>query len=153
MPLMLRKLFEMGRNGQKTGRGFYRYAQGSRTAEPDPEVAALIAAERGRRGVASAIIGKDEIVERLLYPMINEGARILTEGIARRPGDIDVIWVYGYGFPAWRGGPMHYADAVGLARIRNRLDAFAERTGDTTLRPAPLLAKLADEGKGFASTT
>ena len=84
--------------------------------------------------------------------MINEGARILTEGIAHRPGDIDVIWVYGYGFPAWRGGPMHYADAVGLARIRDRLAAFAERTGDATLRPAPLLAKLADEGKGFAST-
>ena len=86
-----------------------------------------------------------------MFPMINEGARILTEGIARRPGDIDVIWVYGYGFPAWRGGPMHYADAVGLARIRDRLAAFAERTGDATLRPAPLLAKLADEGKGFAS--
>jgi 3-hydroxyacyl-CoA dehydrogenase len=144
-------LCEQGRFGQKTGRGFYRYAQGSRTGEPDPEVAALIAAERARRGVVAGEIGKDEIVERLLYPMINEGARILSEGIAQRPGDIDVIWVYGYGFPAWRGGPVHYADAVGLARIRDRLTALAERTGDTTLRPAPLLAKLADEGKGFAS--
>jgi 3-hydroxyacyl-CoA dehydrogenase len=145
-------LCEQGRFGQKTGRGFYRYAQGSRTADPDPEVAELIAAERARRGVVAGEIGKDEIVERVLYPMINEGARILSEGIARRPSDIDVIWVYGYGFPAWRGGPMHYADAVGLTRIRDRLTAFAERTGDATLRPAPLLAKLADEGKGFAST-
>jgi 3-hydroxyacyl-CoA dehydrogenase len=144
-------LCEQGRFGQKAGRGFYRYAQGSRTAEPDPEVAALIAAESARRGVASTAIGRDEIVERLLYPMINEGARILAEGIARRPGDIDVIWVYGYGFPAWRGGPMHYADAVGPPRICDRLTAFAARTGDATLSPAPLLAKLADEGKGFAS--
>ena len=145
-------LCEQGRFGQKTGRGFYRYAQGSRTARARPRGRG---ADRGgaRRGAAwrPRTIGKDEIVERLLFPMINEGARILAEGIARRPGDIDVIWVYGYGFPAWRGGPMHYADAVGLARIRDRLTAFAERTGDATLRPAPLLAKLAGEGKGFAS--
>jgi 3-hydroxyacyl-CoA dehydrogenase len=144
-------LCEQGRFGQKTGRGFYRYASGSRTPEPDPEVAELIAAERARRGAVAATISKDEIVERLVFPMINEGARILAEGVARRASDIDVIWVYGYGFPAWRGGPMHYADAVGLARIRDRLTAFAERTGDPTLRPAPLLGKLADEGKGFAS--
>ncbi len=82
--------------------------------------------------------------------MINEGARILAEGIARRPGDIDVIWVYGYGFPAYRGGPMHYADSVGLPRIRDRLIAFAQKTGDDRHRPAPLLEKLAAEGKGFA---
>jgi 3-hydroxyacyl-CoA dehydrogenase len=144
-------LCEQGRFGQKTGRGFYRYAQGSRTGEPDPEVAELIAAERARRDLVAGQIGKDEIVERLIYPMINEGARILAEGIAQRPGDIDVIWVYGYGFPAWRGGPMHYADAIGLGHIRDRLTAFAERTGDATLRPAPLLAKRADEGKGFAA--
>jgi 3-hydroxyacyl-CoA dehydrogenase len=144
-------LCEQGRFGQKTGRGFYRYASGSRTGEPDPEVTELIAAERARGGLIAGQIGKDEIVERVIYPMINEGARILTEGIAQRPGDIDVIWVYGYGFPAWRGGPMHYADAIGLAHIRDRLTAFADRTGDATLRPAPLLAKLADEGKGFAA--
>jgi 3-hydroxyacyl-CoA dehydrogenase len=81
--------------------------------------------------------------------MINEGARILAEGVARRAGDIDVIWVHGYGFPACRGGPMHYADSVGLARICERLTAFAERTGDDHHRPAPLLAKLAAEGRRF----
>jgi 3-hydroxyacyl-CoA dehydrogenase len=144
-------LCESGRFGQKTGRGFYLYTAGSRTPQPDPEVARLIAAEMARRGVAPRTIGKDEIVERLLFAMINEGARILSEGIARRPGDIDVIWVYGYGFPAHRGGPMHYADSIGLARIRDRLAAFADRTGDESLRPAPLLAELAAEGKGFAA--
>jgi 3-hydroxyacyl-CoA dehydrogenase len=144
-------LCKQGRFGQKTGRGFYLYTQGSRAPQPDPKVAELIAAERARRGAATVAIGKDEIVERLLFPMINEGARILAEGIARRSGDIDVIWVYGYGFPAHRGGPMHYADFVGLAHIRDRLAAFAERTGDDTLRPAPLLTKLATEGKGFGA--
>jgi 3-hydroxyacyl-CoA dehydrogenase len=144
-------LCESGRFGQKTGRGFYLYTAGSRAPQPDPEVARLIAAEMERRGLAPRAIGKDEIVERLLFAMINEGARILTEGIARRPGDIDVIWVYGYGFPAHRGGPMHYADGVGLARIRDRLAQFAHRTGDDSLRPAPLLERLAADGKGFAS--
>jgi 3-hydroxyacyl-CoA dehydrogenase len=100
-------LCESGRFGQKTGRGFYLYTAGSRTPQPDPEVARLIAAEMERRGLAPRAIGKDEIVERLLFAMINEGARILAEGMARRSGDIDVIWVYGYGFPAHRGGPMH----------------------------------------------
>jgi len=144
-------LCESGRFGQKTGRGFYLYAPGSRTPQPDSEVARLIAAEMARRGATPGAVGKDEIVERLLFAMINEGARILAEGIARQPGDIDVIWVYGYGFPAHRGGPMHYADAVGLARIRDRLAEFARRTGDESLRPAPLLEKLAADGKGFAS--
>ena len=83
--------------------------------------------------------------------MINEGARILEEGIAQRPGDIDVIWVYGYGFPAWRGGPMHYADTLGLSYVRDRLESFAHHTGDKRHEPAPLLAKLAAEGKGFGS--
>ena len=144
-------LCEAGRFGQKTGRGFYLYASGSRTPEPDPEVAKLIATEMTRRGAKPRAIGKEEIVERVLFPMINEGARILTEGIARRASDIDVIWVYGYGFPAHRGGPMHYADAIGLSRIRDRLDEWADRTGDASLRPAPLLARLAAEGLGFTA--
>ena len=81
--------------------------------------------------------------------MINEGARILDEGIAQRAGDIDVIWVYGYGFPSWRGGPMHYANTVGLNYVRDRLKQFAAQTGDARHEPAPLLTKLAAEGKGF----
>jgi len=144
-------LCESGRFGQKTGRGFYLYAPGSRTAQPDPDVTELIAAEMTRRGATARTIGREEIVERVLFPMINEGARILAEGIARRPGDVDVIWVYGYGFPAHRGGPMHYADAIGLARIRDRLDEWADRTSDASLRPAPLLEQLGGEGKGFTT--
>ncbi len=144
-------LCEAGRFGQKTGRGFYLYAAGSRTPEPDPEIAALIAAEMARRGATARAVGKEEIVERVLFPMINEGARILAEGIARRASDIDVIWVHGYGFPAHRGGPMHYAEAIGLTRIRDRLAEWADRTGDASLRPAPLLASLAAERRGFTA--
>jgi 3-hydroxyacyl-CoA dehydrogenase len=145
------QLCERGRYGQKTARGFYLYEPGSRTPKPDPEVERLIVDTAAQRGVARGALGKDEIVERLLFPMINEGARILREGIAQRPGDIDVIWVYGYGFPVHRGGPMHYADGVGLAYIRDRLAVFAHKTGDDRHRPAPLLEELAAAGKGFAS--
>ena len=108
-------LCEQGRYGQKTGKGFYLYEAGSRAGQPDPEVEQLIVAASKRLGIARRPIDKKEIVERLIFPMINEGARILEEGIALRSGDIDVIWVYGYGFPRWRGGPMFYADTVGLA--------------------------------------
>src|SRR5499427_1588865 len=145
------QLCERGRYGQKTSRGFYLYEPGSRTPKPDPGVEQLIVDTATRRGIARGAIGKDEIVERLLFPMINEGARILREGIARRPGDIDVIWVCGYGFPVYRGGPMYYADSVGLAHIRDRLTTFADKTGDDRHRPAPLLEELAAGGKGFAS--
>jgi 3-hydroxyacyl-CoA dehydrogenase len=145
------QLCERGRFGQKTARGFYLYEPGSRTPKPDPEVERLIIDTAAERGIVRAAIRADEIVERLLFPMINEGARILDEGIARRAGDIDVIWVYGYGFPVHRGGPMHYADSVGLAYIRDRLDVFAQKTGDERHRPAPLLVRLAEEGKGFAA--
>jgi 3-hydroxyacyl-CoA dehydrogenase len=145
------RLCELGRYGQKTGRGFYLYEPGSRTPKPDTEVEQLIVDTAARRGAVRRVVGKDEIVERLLFPMINEGARILAEGIATRPGDIDVIWVYGYGFPAWRGGPMHYADATGLAYVRDRLTDFAATTGDQRHRPAPLLEQLAGGGRGFAS--
>ena len=146
-------LCERGRFGQKTARGFYLYEAGSRTPKPDPEVEILIAAEAARRGVAQRVLDAGAIVERLLFPMINEGARILAEGIARRPGDIDIIWVYGYGFPVYRGGPMHYADSVGLASICDRLMGFAASTGDDRHRPCPLLARLAAEGKAFAALT
>jgi 3-hydroxyacyl-CoA dehydrogenase len=145
------QLCEIGRFGQKTGKGFYLYEAGSRTPKPDPEVEALIVATSMRLGIERKQMSREEITERLLFPMINEGARILEEGIAQRPGDIDVIWVYGYGFPAWRGGLMYYADRIGLPRIRDRLAEFARITGDRKLEPAPLLVRLANEGRGFGS--
>jgi 3-hydroxyacyl-CoA dehydrogenase len=144
-------LCEAGHFGQKTGKGYFRYESGSRTPLPDPEVERIIRDASSRAGLARRQIPQEEIVERMIFPMINEGARILDEGIAARPGDIDVIWVYGYGWPVWRGGPMYYADQLGLAHIRDRLALYAERSGDQTLRPAPLISRLAAEGRGFAS--
>jgi 3-hydroxyacyl-CoA dehydrogenase len=144
-------LCELGHYGQKTGKGFYVYEQGSRSGVPNPEVDALIEAASARLGFKRRPIDKQEITERLIFPMINEGAKILDEGIAYRPGDIDVIWVNGYGWPVWRGGPMFYADRVGLAHIRDRLAAHAARSGDESLLPSPFLEKLAAEGRGFAS--
>jgi 3-hydroxyacyl-CoA dehydrogenase len=144
-------LCEAGRFGQKTGKGYFIYEKGSRTATPDPEVETMILEASRRAGISRRPIAQEEILERMIYPMINEGARILEEGIAYRPGDIDVIWIYGYGWPVWRGGPMFYADGVGLARIRDRLAHYAERSGDASLKPAPLLTRLAGEGQGFAS--
>jgi 3-hydroxyacyl-CoA dehydrogenase len=144
-------LCEAGHFGQKTGKGYFRYEPGSRAPIPDPEVERIIYDTSSRLGIARRTIEPEEIVERTIFPMINEGARILEEGIAARPGDIDVIWVYGYGWPVWRGGPMYYADRLGFAHVRDRLAFYAERSGDETLRPAPLLQRLAAEGRGFAS--
>jgi 3-hydroxyacyl-CoA dehydrogenase len=142
---------EEGRYGQKTGRGYYLYEGGSRVPRRDPEVEHLIVTTSKMLGVTRRQIAKEEIVERMIYPMINEGARILEEGIALRPGDIDVVWVYGYGWPVWRGGPMFHADQVGLAHIAGRMQAYADAIGDPALAPAPLLARLAAEGRGFSS--
>jgi 3-hydroxyacyl-CoA dehydrogenase len=144
-------LYQAGHYGQKTGKGYFRYDAGSRTPVPDAEVEATILQQSARLGLNRRPIGEEEIVERMTLPMINEGARILEEGIATRPGDIDVIWVSGYGWPAWRGGPMYYADHLGLAHLRDRLTYHADRSRDETLRPAPLLHRLAAEGQGFAS--
>jgi 3-hydroxyacyl-CoA dehydrogenase len=144
-------LCEAGHFGQKTGKGYFRYEAGSRTPIPNPEVERIILDASSRAGLARREIPQEEIVERMIFPMVNEGARILEEGIAARPGDIDVIWVYGYGWPVWRGGPMYYADQLGLAHIRDRLTLYAQRSGDETLRPAALLRRLAEENRGFAS--
>jgi len=144
-------LCEAGRFGQKTGKGYYKYEAGSRAALPDPEVEKLIDETLLRLGRKKRVVSDDEILERMMYPMINEGARILEEGIAARPSDIDVIWLYGYGWPIYRGGPMFYADQVGLKHIADRLSYYAKETNDPSLEPSPLLKRLADEGKTFAS--
>jgi 3-hydroxyacyl-CoA dehydrogenase len=134
-------LCEMGRYGQKTGGGYYRYEAGGRAPLPDPAVEHVIVDASKRLGIQRRAISAEEITERMIYPMINEGARILEEGIATRPSDIDVIWVYGYGWPAWRGGPMWYAEQTGRQRIAERLGAYAERSGDASLRPAAWLTR------------
>ncbi|MBB4369845.1 3-hydroxyacyl-CoA dehydrogenase [Bradyrhizobium sp. cir1] len=144
-------LCEAGRFGQKTGKGYYKYEQGSRAPLPDPDVEKLIDETLLRLGRKKRIVSDDEILERMMYPMINEGAKILEEGIAARPSDIDVVWLYGYGWPIYRGGPMFWADSVGLKHIADRLAFYAKETNDPSLEPAPLLKKLAAEGKTFAS--
>ncbi len=144
-------LCEAGRFGQKTGAGYYRYEKGSRTPMPDPEVEKIILAASEKRGITRRSIDAAEITERMIYPMINEGARILEERMAMRASDIDIIWIYGYGWPVWRGGPMFYADQVGLPQIRDRLAQYAATSPDKTLKPAPLLEKLAASGQGFAA--
>jgi 3-hydroxyacyl-CoA dehydrogenase len=143
-------LCESGHFGQKTGKGYFRYEAGSRNPLPDPEVERIILDAAARLNRPRRSIGQEEILERMIFPMINEGARILEEGIATRPGDIDVIWVYGYGWPVWHGGPMYYADQLGIAHLRDRLTLYAESSGDETLRPAALISRLAAEGRGFA---
>ena len=142
-------LCEAGRLGQKTGKGYYAYGDGGRTPSPDPEVKTLIVAASARAGITRRTIGQDEILERLLFPMINEGARILEEGIAARALDIDVIWLNGYGWPGNKGGPMYFADFVGLDKIATRLKVYADAVGDATLRPSALLSRLAAARTGF----
>lgn len=148
-PLVADVLYERGRYGQKTGAGWYRYPEGSRAPVPDPEVQTLIEEVAKNAGIARRSIPSDEIVERIVYALINEGAKILGEGIALRAVDIDIIYIYGYGFPAYRGGPMWYADTVGIKNVYERIGEFEEQHGkDWT--PAPLLKQLAEAGKNFA---
>ena len=143
------QICEKGRYGQKTNAGWYRYEKGSRTPLPDPEIEQLILAESKRLGIARKPIADEEIVKRTVYALVNEGAKLLEEGIALRSGDIDVIYLTGYGFPAWRGGPMFYADTVGLDKVYADMKRFHEAEG-FFWRPAPLLEKLARDGKRFS---
>ena len=143
------KIVEMGRHGQKTGAGFYRYEEGSRSGTPDPEIESLILETARAKGIERRKISDEEIEKRLIYSMINEGAKIVEEGIAIRPSDIDVIYVNGYGFPAWRGGPMKHADTVGLAALLADIDAFQARDGEGW-QAAELLRRLVAEGKSFS---
>ncbi|MGB5626723.1 MAG: 3-hydroxyacyl-CoA dehydrogenase family protein, partial [Woeseiaceae bacterium] len=138
-------LAEMGRLGQKSGAGFYRYDPDTRKHSSDPAVLEIIEREAAAFGIERRAIPDDEIVDRLVYALVNEGMRILEEGIAQRPGDIDIVYVYGYGFPASRGGPMHYADAVGVKHVYERVLEFSERFGAEAWAPAPLLVQLATE--------
>ena len=144
------RLAELGRFGQKTGRGFYRYDGPDRKRQPDPEVLELIRAEAGKLGVAQREIRETEIVERCVYALVNEGARILEEGIAAGPDDIDVIWCNGYGFPRHRGGPMFHADTIGLSVVVEAMRRYVDDQGPTNWTPAPLLASLADKESTFA---
>ncbi len=143
-------LVEAGRFGQKSGKGFYTYDADTRQKSSDPEVQAIIEREAEALGIERRPVEADEIVDRLIYALVNEGMRILAEGIAQRPGDIDIVYVYGYGFPAWRGGPMHYANAIGLDKVLARIEEFRERFGDENWTPAPLLEKLVSESKTLA---
>lgn len=136
-------LAEMGRVGQKAGAGFYKYDPETRQHSSDPAVLEIIEREAAAFGIERRDIPDEEIVDRLVYGLVNEGMRILEEGIAQRPGDIDVVYVYGYGFPVSRGGPMHYAEAVGIERVYERVCEFQERFGAEAWAPAPLLAQMA----------
>ncbi|MBT8102127.1 MAG: enoyl-CoA hydratase/isomerase family protein [Gammaproteobacteria bacterium] len=138
-------LAEMGRLGQKTGAGFYTYDPETRKHSSDPIVLEIIEREAQAFGIERRNIPDNEIVDRLIYALVNEGMRIIEEGIAQRPGDIDVVYVYGYGFPVSRGGPMHYADAVGLKRVYERILEFQDSLGAEAWAPAPLLVQLAME--------
>ena len=142
-------LCERDRRGQKTGRGFYDYDE-ARNATPSDAVEAVIREVAARQGVPQREIGAQEILERCLYPMVNEGAKILDEGKALRASDIDVVWINGYGWPVYSGGPMHWADGIGLATIVERLRALQVAHG-AEFEPAPLLVRLAEEGSSFAA--
>ncbi|CAE6844480.1 Fatty acid oxidation complex subunit alpha [Paraburkholderia aspalathi] len=144
------RLCERGWFGQKTGRGFYLYPEGSRSGAPDPEVEAIIDAERERAGITPRTFTDEEIMRRYMAAMINEGANVVHEGIALRPLDVDVTFLYGYGFPRYRGGPMKYADSVGLATVLADIREFAKED-PLFWRASPLLVDLVERGEDFAS--
>ncbi|AOK48251.1 3-hydroxyacyl-CoA dehydrogenase [Burkholderia sp. MSMB617WGS] len=144
------RLCERGWFGQKTGRGYYLYPDGARVGAPDPDVEAIIAGERAKKGVTPRAFADDEIVRRYLAAMINEGANVVHEKIALRPLDVDAVFLHGYGFPRHRGGPMHYADTVGLANVLADIRAFASED-PVFWKPSPLLVDLVARGETFAS--
>ena len=143
------QLYKMGRYGQKTGKGWYQYEEGSRTPIPDSEGLDLIIRTSRELGIDRREISEEEILQRCMYPLINEGARILEEGIAQRASDLDIVWLYGFGFPRYRGGPMFYADSIGLKNVYEAMQGFYEIHRDW-LEPAPLLERLAREDRTFA---
>jgi 3-hydroxyacyl-CoA dehydrogenase len=144
-------LCEEGRRGQKTGAGFYDYDE-ARNAKPSPLVERIIRDFALAKGVKQRAISDAEILERCIYPMINEGAKILDEGKALRASDIDVVWINGYGWPTYRGGPMYYADTIGLSRVLARMEEFRAKLGDD-FKPSPLLERMAREGASFTGAS
>jgi 3-hydroxyacyl-CoA dehydrogenase len=142
------RICELGRFGQKTGAGYYRYEAGSRRPIPDPQIEALIVETAREAGIQRREIADQEILERCIYALVNEGARILEEGIALRASDIDVVYLYGYGFPRYRGGPMFYADSVALDKVYEAVNRYHQVHGEFWT-PAPLLERLAREGGRF----
>ena len=145
------ELCEIGRYGQKNGKGFYQYAEGDRTPRPDPEADAIIAKVSADLGYTRRDFSDDEILKRCMYPLINIGAKLLEEGHALRAGDIDTVYVNGYGFPTFVGGPMWFADTQGLENVLADMERFFEETGDEVWKPSGLLKKLVSEGKNFSS--
>jgi 3-hydroxyacyl-CoA dehydrogenase len=145
---ILDRICEMGRYGQKTGAGFYRYDE-KRNPSPDPLIEKLIVEHSQRRGIARREIADREILERCMYVMVNEGAKILEEGVAARPHDVDIVWIYGYGFPVYRGGPMFWADEVGLPKVLEGILHYRESVGAQYWEPAPLIERYVKEGRGF----
>ncbi|MEM7123551.1 MAG: 3-hydroxyacyl-CoA dehydrogenase NAD-binding domain-containing protein [Pseudomonadota bacterium] len=143
------RLCEMGRFGQKTGRGYYIYEQGNRTPVPDPEVAQLAKDAAAHFGLETREFSDQEILERCMYPLVNIGAQILDEGFALRASDIDLVYINGYAFPVWRGGPMHWAGTVGLKTVYDAVCRYHDELGFAHWKPSPLLKRLADEGKTF----
>ncbi len=145
------RLYELGRYGQKTGKGWYRYETGSRVPLPDPEVEAVILQSSKDQAITRRAISDEEILARCLYAAINEGAKILDKKIALRASDIDIMWLYGFAFPRWRGGPMYYADTIGLAKVYETVCGFHREHG-ALWTPSPLLQRLAESGKNFTGT-
>lgn len=144
-------LAEAGRLGQKNGKGYYRYQPGDRTRHDDPEALAILQARARQLGIDPRAHSDQEILERCLYPLMNEGFRILEEGIVQRAGDIDVVWTSGYGFPRYRGGPMFYAETLGLRTLHEGMLRYQARFGPMHWQPAPLLAQLAASGENLAA--
>jgi 3-hydroxyacyl-CoA dehydrogenase len=143
------RICELGRYGQKTGKGWYKYNLPDRKPIPDPEVDEVIRKYREENKIKTRAIPDEEIVERLIYALVNEAAYILEEGIALRASDIDMVYLTGYGFPAYRGGPMFYADTVGLPKVLASIEKFQKGYMGEVWKPAPLLVKLAKEGRKF----
>jgi 3-hydroxyacyl-CoA dehydrogenase len=149
-PLVADRLVESGRMGQKTGRGWSLYDE-NRNPSHDPETAALVEQLAREAGIERRTVTREEIVDRCIFALVNEGAHLLGEGVALRASDIDIVYLNGYAFPTWRGGPMCYADTVGLKTVLARIEEFRDRHGADLWTPAPLLVQLAESGATFSA--